>query len=215
MGYGGGMSPATEGFSFLLIFGAFLSLCYFLYRRDKFSIMFISAPWLLATTVHGMFPKPFPVTPYELFMTVFSGLPICLILNTMFLASLQAFSTKDGSNAGTAKRRLRMVGFYSALLFLNYSYIFESLGLKDSDGSITHSIFTAFYFTVSTWTTVGYGDVTPHDSFSRFVAGIAALNGYAVLGIWIAVLIPLFTTGTDHKSTPKESSVDPPNTGAT
>lgn len=154
-------------------------------------------PLFLVTGLHLMFGTV-PVTVVEKLVTVLSALPNCAILNTLFLVALQVFSAKEGRDASVFKRRLLMVGYYSVLLFLNYSYVFEAFGLKESDGSITHSIYTALYFTAVTWTTVGYGDVVPHDSFTRLFAALAALNGYAVLGVWIAVLVPIFTTDREN-----------------
>ena len=43
------------------------------------------------------------------------------------------------------------------------------------------------YFSVITWTTVGYGDITPSES-SRLIAALEALSGYIFMGLFIGIL---------------------------
>jgi hypothetical protein len=51
---------------------------------------------------------------------------------------------------------------------------------------------TGIYFSVITWTTVGYGDVTAAKPVARFFAALEAFNGYIVLALFIAALVPIF-----------------------
>ena len=48
------------------------------------------------------------------------------------------------------------------------------------------------YFSVVTWTTVGYGDVTPANPLARAFAAAEAFNGYIVMAIFIAALVASF-----------------------
>lgn len=54
-------------------------------------------------------------------------------------------------------------------------------------------LLTSAYFTVTTMTTTGYGDITPHDTQGRIGAVALMLAGLAFSGIFIAVLSSMFT----------------------
>jgi hypothetical protein len=85
---------------------------------------------------------------------------------------------------------------YLAALIALYGINFAEIGLKDSAATATapetHNFGTALFFSVITWTTVGYGDVTAVQPVARFFAAVEALNGYIVMGLFIAALVPSF-----------------------
>ena len=85
-----------------------------------------------------------------------------------------------------------VVIFYLTALCLGYTYIFESLGLRDTtaNGAITHRISDALYFVTMTITTVGYGDLVPATQLGRLFAALAALNGYLVFAVLVATFVP-------------------------
>ena len=76
-----------------------------------------------------------------------------------------------------------------AFLFLTvvfFAVLFAELGLVDSlSGRETHNFWTGLYFSVSTLTTVGYGDFFPMPE-TRLVAAVEALTGYVLLGLAVA-----------------------------
>src|SRR5262249_55899971 len=67
-------------------------------------------------------------------------------------------------------------------------------GLKDmaNGGQVIHDPMISLYFSVVTWTTLGYGDFSPANNYGRAFAMWEALNGYLVMAILIAALISLF-----------------------
>jgi len=73
-----------------------------------------------------------------------------------------------------------------------YAKIFADIGLKDGSASDIHDYGTALYFSVITWMTVGYGDVLATSPSARFFAALEALDGYVVLALLIATLVPVF-----------------------
>lgn len=76
------------------------------------------------------------------------------------------------------------------VLFAN---LYRWLGLKDTvrDASpLPFPFLDAVYFSVVTWTTLGYGDIVALPA-SRVVAALEALLGYLVMALLIAVLIPM------------------------
>jgi len=46
----------------------------------------------------------------------------------------------------------------------------------------------SFYFSGITMTTTGYGDITPGDSFTRWVAVVEAINGQILFGLFAGIL---------------------------
>ena len=79
-----------------------------------------------------------------------------------------------------------------ATMILLFANIYRWLGLTDSlrPKQIHTTIWDAIYFSIITWTTVGYGDMTPRLQ-TRSIAAFEALTGYVVMGLLISVLIIL------------------------
>jgi Ion channel len=86
---------------------------------------------------------------------------------------------------------LTSVGCIITLFGKSYSM----LGLKhtigvqvDACGPVPVNLSEAVYFSVVTWTTVGYGDLAPCGR-TRLVANVEALVGYLVMALLIAALV--------------------------
>jgi hypothetical protein len=84
-------------------------------------------------------------------------------------------------------------GYLLGLLFvhvagaiLQYALLFRREGLNFSAG-VSHSFRDALYFSVTTWTTVGYGDFTASPSM-RLVTSAEALVGTASLALAVSYL---------------------------
>jgi hypothetical protein len=73
---------------------------------------------------------------------------------------------------------LILISFFALIFFA-----FPS-NLKDYDGSF----FTAFYYSVVTFTTLGYGEITPITSVGRAMVIIEVLIGYVTLGSFVFLL---------------------------
>lgn len=87
----------------------------------------------------------------------------------------------------------------SALLLLIYA-IFGSLYLGDQFSPPIKDLVTAFYYSVVTMATVGYGDIVPKTSESRLFAGSIIILGLAVFATSVtAIAAPLFTRLTARK----------------
>lgn len=68
-----------------------------------------------------------------------------------------------------------------------FAAAFKDIGLEGSDG-VTHSPWDALYFSMSTWTTLGYGDLYPLPA-GRFIAATEAIFGYFYLALLIALIM--------------------------
>lgn len=81
---------------------------------------------------------------------------------------------------------------YILIFVAAYGWMFSLVALKGPDGEISGDLASAIYFSVITWTSVGYGEFTPNSSFARLLAGIEALNGYLIMAMFIATLLKTF-----------------------
>ena len=73
----------------------------------------------------------------------------------------------------------------SILCFAN---LYKFGGLKSPDSTIVHSSIDSLYFSIITWTTVGYGDFTPTPEV-RMYAAIEALLGTIFIPLILTALI--------------------------
>jgi len=106
-----------------------------------------------------------------------------------FVASLSVFAAyfhDDISNL-TAWGAILVNGCLTIGVF---SAIHAGLGIYDGGDppTITHDPWTGLYFSIVTFTTLGYGDFQPtHDL--RLIAGTEALLGYVFLGLMVGIVI--------------------------
>ena len=51
-----------------------------------------------------------------------------------------------------------------------------------------NSLFTPFYYSIVTYTTLGFGDVTPKHWFGELVVTLEVIFGYLTLGLLVSIL---------------------------
>ena len=66
--------------------------------------------------------------------------------------------------------------------------LYTKYGIVDTSGNVIYDFWTCLYFSVVTFTTLGYGDFHPTESV-RMLAAFEALIGYLSLGLLIATFI--------------------------
>jgi Ion channel len=72
-----------------------------------------------------------------------------------------------------------------------YAALYRDIGILDG-GKEIHLPTTCLYFSIVTWTTLGYGDVTPRAE-TRLLASSEALIGYVVMAAVIACFTMILT----------------------
>jgi hypothetical protein len=91
----------------------------------------------------------------------------------------------------------------SALTIHTHAVAYSQLGLlmpKTSEGCReTLTIGDAYYFSILTFTTLGYGDIQPLAEH-RLIASLEALYGFVYLGLLVGLLVGLLTTAPPKNS---------------
>jgi hypothetical protein len=85
--------------------------------------------------------------------------------------------------------RLLVIGIvisFICAITTTYALVYRHLGLKDGE-DLVHDPITCLYFSIVTWTTLGYGDVTPSLD-ARLIAASEAVVGYIFMGGYIWML---------------------------
>ncbi|PSW73715.1 hypothetical protein C9J41_10945 [Photobacterium sp. GB-50] len=79
-----------------------------------------------------------------------------------------------------------VLGIFALIANIVFALIYQvnSCGLKGFDGSFL----TAFYYSVVTFTTLGYGEITPLTDFTRIIVIIEVLLGYITLGSFVFLI---------------------------
>lgn len=69
----------------------------------------------------------------------------------------------------------------------------DSYSFIDSTGPVTEHL-RLLYFTIITFTSVGYGDITPKGNFAVFITMIISITGFLYSALFVGSLLAAFTT---------------------
>lgn len=101
--------------------------------------------------------------------------------------------------------KLEAFVYYFLLLVFTiatFTAIYEMEGIICS-GVVVRETYTSFYFSVVTWTTLGYGDCLPTEDI-RHLAAIQALMGYLMMAIFIGVFMSLMVNQGTEQNAPNK-----------
>lgn len=90
-----------------------------------------------------------------------------------------------------------------SVIVLIDAYEYRGWGLLDLTSRnpvVVHDSITALYFSLITWTTVGYGDVVPHLPAERLFAAVESMIGYIAMALFIATVIGQIGFAQAHKA---------------
>ncbi|WP_350338028.1 ion channel [Sessilibacter corallicola] len=94
-----------------------------------------------------------------------------------------------------------LVSIYIAIV--GFAAVYKQKGLV-SGSDVIHDASTAFYFSVVTWTTLGYGDFQPTESI-RWLAALEALLGTLFIPLFLASIIFILQSTQSHNQVSKET----------
>lgn len=101
------------------------------------------------------------------------------------------FSFVFFKSSGSAKRLYEFL-LLTLLLIVYFAIIYKSFGVIDSSTGevVTGSWKNAIYFSVVTWTTLGYGDYHPVE-FTKVWVMAEAMIGYLFMGLLVGKIMHL------------------------
>ena len=107
-----------------------------------------------------------------------------VLLQLIFIDDIWSFAVRHGEQRRIVILWIKLLaaGVCSVLTFAG---IYRQLGLVDL-GQVSHSPATALYFSITAWSTVGYGDVIPTPDARAFAAAqslIGVIYDTAVIGL--------------------------------
>lgn len=89
-------------------------------------------------------------------------------------------------------RSLIRVVVWSLALSLAFGIVYYALGENafkiDSEEGLRWNLFTTIYYSVVTFTTLGFGDITPRTALAAGIVMLEVVIGYVMLGILISIL---------------------------
>ena len=89
------------------------------------------------------------------------------------------------------------LGIFVAIVIFISSVLIYTMEAQYANSSI-HTLFEAFYWSIVTISTVGYGDIVPVSDEGRIVAVIVILSGVAVLAFTTSLFVSAFTEKIDE-----------------
>ena len=131
---------------------------------------------------------------YKYFLLVTRVIESLFILAALFTLNRKIFLEKK-VNADTIQGGISvffLIGIFWGMLY-SIVYVFDANAFSPSGETLT--LFSSmFYFSFTTLTTLGYGDITPTIALTRTLANLEAVTGMMYPAIFIARLVGLYTS---------------------
>lgn len=118
---------------------------------------------------------------------IFGGISIILTSLLLFLI-FSSILSRGVESAGSAVK-IAIISLAGILMLpMHFAVMYLHLGILDPGGSRVDSIWTAYYYSVVTWTTLGYGDFIPAPD-ARWLVIIEVSLGYVLMALLIASFV--------------------------
>ncbi|HGF7496833.1 TPA: ion channel [Vibrio cholerae] len=79
-----------------------------------------------------------------------------------------------------------VVALYTGII--TFAAIYRFGGVITPEGNVSHDVYDSIYFSIVTWTTLGYGDFQPSESI-RIWAGAQAMLGTLFMPLFLAAIL--------------------------
>jgi hypothetical protein len=137
---------------------------------------------------YGVFAPPEHVLPEW----VEVGAVAMLLIISLFLIGLAIRLLKKTPSVGMAAVGLYLISIGAALMIVAFAESYSHYGLTLTVGKADLTPSDYLYFSIITWTTVGYGDLVPTPA-SRPFAAAEALFGYLYMAVYIGYMLNVLT----------------------
>lgn len=134
--------------------------------------------------------------------SLFIGLAIIIISRRIFHSKKVTADTIKGGICIYLLIGLLWAILYYAVLIINPESFSHTT--QDSQQSFEQQFVRLFYFSFTTLTTLGYGDIVPQDRISMVLANLEAIVGQMYPAILIARLVGLYSTEEIEKAIDKQ-----------
>lgn len=145
-------------------------------------------PWQYAVMQMFLASTIYVVTLLAAFILgVFGWLPLVggLLLVVAFVILIGMIPLFMNMSRGFFLILLAYLAFYIFTTILTYALQYWHAGIVASSGSVVRNFRDSLYFSVTTWTTLGYGDFTPIPVM-RLTASIEAFTGVFTIAVFAA-----------------------------
>jgi hypothetical protein len=116
---------------------------------------------------------------------------VCVALLFLAISSaVYCVGLMIGNRDGNADDALSFFWEFIIVIILVFAVIYWRYGLMYQGQFTQISILDSLYFSVTTFTTLGYGDFSPTPRI-RHITSVQALLGYISLGIWMGLISKL------------------------
>jgi hypothetical protein len=126
---------------------------------------------------------------------------ILIVLVGDFL-NILLFLFRGRASRFTAAALLWICSSSIMITIIIYAMIYENTGLYDSISQVdVDDRYSCLYFSIITWTNLGYGDIVPKQS-ARFFAASESVLGYFMMALLIAAILQAFQSLTNGPRRP-------------
>ena len=127
----------------------------------------------------------------------------------LLLESFRSFAISKETNVDSFIKYI--LYFVGIIIFCARTYSDGNL-ITDGSANFDPDIFDGLYFSIVTWTTLGYGDLYPV-GLGKFIAAIEALSGYIFTALLVVMIIKYFNENKDKPKTKdvKSESIEYPD----
>ena len=127
--------------------------------------------------------------PRTIVAVVFGGVFVSVFVG-LLVQSIRRLLAGEGG----LRREVAEIAVLLALVILAFAFVYSKIGIQDNTGdggpAVTHDLLTCIYYSVVTFTTLGYGDFYPV-GLARAMAALEALTGYVILGVLVSTSVTL------------------------
>lgn len=117
-----------------------------------------------------------------------------LMLNEVFFKDLICVLRSSPDTPGLTKEYFWLLAAGCTNIY-SFAIIYYIFGINGPEGVVVGDLQASIYFSIVTWTTLGYGDYSPVENI-RFVAAFEALMGYFYMAILVGLLLNYAQTKT-------------------